>query len=124
MFGETITIAPSGANKALDRKGTGDGNSRYSLIETAGTKTTTWTLIIRHSSVKATKNRPAAQRHNVELVRLVRDTTLSYDKLYRSYVVFETPLQDLEETVTPDALMVWLLAGSPTALLKIMQDGI
>lgn len=117
MLSDTIVLTVAGSSRTFTRNGFGDKSSSYFCRDAMGNAN--YTLKFRHTIVAATKNRLAVDRHNVELTKIQSNALLPNDlpKVYRTYVVFESPPSDPFTTKFMSEALYTELIASANALL-------
>lgn len=123
MLGDTITLTVGGVSKVLDRVSIGDRKSSFVLRELGFIENVDYKLLVRHTDVKATSSRPAADRHNVELTKTTRVNATGVTSISRTYIVFETPIGAGDNDLS-SALYSWLIASSNLVLGKLNSQQI
>lgn len=116
MFGNTLVLPRSDGNVTAIKINQ-DGYSSEYLAKSA---TSEHRIRIRHTKTKATADRPAYDRHNVEVVETVYETAEAPEHYKKCYVVIEQMPNDTA-FIVPDALADWLIASAGANLTSLLN---
>lgn len=113
MLPTSFTLPISGGSKVLIKVNSDNYSSTYLLRES----TCEWKAVIRHSTTKATAEKPSYDRHNVEVSCRIFATASVPEYERKTYLVIQQLPSDTD-TLLADALADWLIvAGTIASLL-------
>lgn len=116
MLGTTLTLPHADGNVVCTKINQDGYGSEYMFRDANGQVK----VKVRHTERKAKGETPAADRHNVEVVRTIFGTDGDADQIRKVYIVIEQEPGDTDIKDT-DALCDWLIAtagANITALLN------
>lgn len=116
MFGNTLTLPHADGDIVLVRINQDNYASEYSKRDSLSEVR----VRIRHTKTKPTAERPAYDRHNVEVVRTVFATAEMPEYYRKFYVVLESLPSDTD-VKDVDCLADWLIATGNTNVTSLQQ---
>lgn len=115
MLGDTFVIPHSGGDITCEKINQDSYSSEYMFRDT----THQFVVRVRHSKTKVTELRPSYDRHNVEIVETIFETSTVDEYTRKVYIVIEQLPSDVDvENV--DALADWAIATANSNLDALM----